>query len=237
MNRQLPLADIRFSDSASFDNFYRARNREPVEQLTRTVDMVCQRHSSNEHFLYFWGETGSGKTHLLQAACQLAHARCDAPLAYVPLAQAAQLSPAIFDDLENMLFVCVDDIHHICGDLVWETALFSLCERLRSHMGVLVAADLTHPVKLRLKLPDLATRLAWGLVYQLHPLADEEKLSAMQLRARNRGFDLPENVARYVLRRYPRDTRSLFTLLERIDKASLARKRRITIPFIRELES
>ena len=73
-------------------------------------------------------------------------------------------------------------------------------------------------------------------MYQLHPLAEEEKLGALRLRARNRGFDLPEDVARYVLRRYPRDTRSLFALLERIDEASLARKRRITIPFIRELE-
>jgi DnaA-homolog protein len=73
-------------------------------------------------------------------------------------------------------------------------------------------------------------------VYQLRTLSDQEKIAAMQLRARNRGLELGESVARYMLRRYPRDAGSLFALLERIDEASLASQRRITIPFLRELE-
>jgi DnaA family protein len=89
---------------------------------------------------------------------------------------------------------------------------------------------------LGLAMSELATRFAWGSVYQLKPLADDDKLAAMQLRARNRGLDLPPDAARYILHRYPRDLHSLFALLERIDAASLASQRRVTIPFLRDLE-
>ncbi|MFQ6021252.1 MAG: DnaA regulatory inactivator Hda [Acidiferrobacterales bacterium] len=236
MKQQLPLNNIRLKDSASFDNFYATCNREPVEQLIKTVRTVVDGQRAKERLLYFWGEAGSGKTHLLQAACQLAQAQGEARAAYIPLAECARLSPQILEELENVTFVCIDDLRHVCDDLAWETALFTLCERSRSHARVLIVADRMSPMNLGLKMPDLTTRLSWGLVYQLQPLTEQAKLAAIRLRARNRGFEMSEDVVRYVLRRYPRDTRSLFDLLERIDRTSLARKRRVTIPFIRELE-
>ncbi len=86
-------------------------------------------------------------------------------------------------------------------------------------------------------MPDLRTRFAGGGAYPLRGLSDDAKLAAIQLRARNRGFDLATDVGRYILNRYPRDLGSLFALLDRIDAESLAHQRRITIPFLRELES
>jgi DnaA family protein len=115
-------------------------------------------------------------------------------------------------------------------------ALFTLTERLRAAGGTLISAADSPPARLGLRLPDLTSRLAWGTVYALEPLSDAEKLEAIRLRAHNRGFEMPEEVVQYILSRYPRDLRSLFDLLERIDRASLVQQRRVTIPFLRRLE-
>ncbi len=138
--------------------------------------------------------------------------------------------------MENTALVCVDDVDRISGDSLWERALFQLCERSRGSSNVLIFSASAGPSHLDMGLPDLTTRLGWGLVYQLRLLADEERLTAIRLRAQNRGLDITDEVARYVLQRFPRDMHSLFELLERIDDASLASQRRITIPLIRSLE-
>ncbi|HEX20308.1 MAG TPA: hypothetical protein ENG78_05760 [Acidiferrobacteraceae bacterium] len=86
-------------------------------------------------------------------------------------------------------------------------------------------------------LPDLLSRLRAGLVYQMTSLDDEGKYAALRLRAANRGIEITDDVSEYLLRRYPRDMKILFALLERIDQTSLQRKRRVTIPLIREMEA
>jgi DnaA-homolog protein len=235
MSRQLHL-DIRLKDDLSFDNYLIARNHEPVTSLQAMLSRLRRRRAVADRLLFFWGERGSGKTHLLQAACRLAEKDASVSFAYVPLAMAQEVSPAMLEGLEAVDLVCIDDIEHICGRLAWENGLFALIERLHAATGVLLAAARTNPASLELALPDLATRLGWGLVYQLRALSDAEAVRALQLRARNRGLQISEKVARYVLHHYPRDARSVFDFLEQLDEASLARQRRITIPFIRSLE-
>ncbi|MFQ5993708.1 MAG: DnaA regulatory inactivator Hda [Acidiferrobacterales bacterium] len=236
MTHQL-LLNIRLKDGCSFDNFLAASNREPLTQLRGVLASIRAGNDPTQQICFFWGEPASGKTHLLQAACQWAKSADTVAPVYVPLGLSAQISPAILQDLGQQRLVCVDDIDRISGDCAWERALFSVCERLREKGGLLVAAGRNRPSKLGLAMPDLATRLAWGLVYKLRSLKGDEMLKAMQLRAHNRGLDIPDEVMRYVFRRYPRDARSLFNLLERIDEASLAKQRRVTIPLVRALEN
>jgi len=226
---QLPL-DLRLRDGSSFDNFFPAANREALERVRTTAQ------SAVPAFLFLWGERGSGKTHLLQAACRALqqHGR-DA--AYIPLAAVRELSTALLEDREHAALICLDDVDRVADDAAWETALFALCERVRAGRGRLLAAGSATPRQLGLKLPELATRLAWGPVYQLHALGDADKIEAIRLRAHNRGLDVPLDVAQYILRRFPRDMNSLFDLLERLDRLALASRRRVTIPLIRELEA
>ncbi len=235
VTRQLSL-NIKLGDSSSFENFLAVNNREVTARLTQTVQSLCRQQLPKERYLFLWGRAGTGKTHLLQAACRSVQEAGHTAPVYVPLKEAARLSPAILEELEHVALVCVDDVDRISGDPLWERALFQLCERSRSSDNVLIFSANAAPSHLGLKLPDLATRLGWGLVYQLRLLGDDERLTAIRLRAQNRGLDMTEKVARYVLRRFPRDMHSLFELLERIDSASLASQRRITIPLIRSLE-
>jgi DnaA family protein len=230
MSAQLAL-NLRLRDGSSFDNFLPGANRELVE----TLRALLAGRGQGRRLLFLWGEAATGKTHLLEAACRLVHEQGQSA-AYVPFAGVDELVPAMLDDLDRMTVVCLDDVERIAGDAGWEQALFRLWERMTAAGGLLLVAASAAPGRLGLSLPDLATRLAAGLVYQVKPLTDEEKLEALARRARNRGLDLSDEVARYILNRYPRDSRSLFGLLERADRAAFASQRRLTIPFLRTLE-
>ena len=233
MSQQLSL-NLRLKDGSAFSNFLPGQNREALNRL-RTAVIAAAAEKPEERMLFFWGAPGVGKTHLLQAACRLAQELGVAPV-YIPLSEAGSFSVSMLEDIEATPLVCLDDVDRIAGNAVWEKALFHLSEQLRGVSATLIAAGSQAPNHIHLHMPELSTRLGWGPVYQLLPLDDAAKHEAVQLRARNRGFDIPEDVTAYILKRYPRDTHSLFDLLDRIDSAALAHQRRVTIPFIRAIE-
>ncbi|HEB55994.1 MAG TPA: DnaA regulatory inactivator Hda [Gammaproteobacteria bacterium] len=221
MSIQLPLG-VQLRDSATFASFYSAQNRQLLVAL-KEMRETC---------VYFWGKAGTGKSHLLQALC---HEKANEGwrVAYLPLAETG-LMPAMLDDMDQFDLVCMDDLQSVAGHKDWEIALFHFYNRIQSRAGRLVISATQAPTSLPLELPDLISRLGWGLVFQLHELADEDKQAALQLRAQARGLELTDEVASYLLRRVPRDMTSLFALLERLDEASLAAQRKLTIPFVRE---
>ncbi len=182
--------------------------------------------------LLLYGGRGSGKTHLLQAACRDLAADGSS---YVPLASARDLSPELLQGLEMLPLVALDDLQAVAGDRLWEEAIFHLFNRLQAHGGRLLMAGRESPAHLPLLLPDLVSRLQWGLVYRLQPLAEADLLLALQRRARQRGLELPHETAQYLLRRVPRDSHTLFGLLDVLDRAALAAQRRLTVPFVRQV--
>jgi DnaA family protein len=218
---QLPLR-IGLRDSATFANFYPGANTGACHVLQQ----------SREPFIYLWGASGSGKSHLLQAACHEATADGGQAI-YLPLDEPG-IALSMLDGLENMALVCLDGLETVAGNREWETALFHLYNRLRDSGNRLLAAGNASPAALGLGLPDLVSRLGWGPVFQLQPLADEDKAAALRLRAINRGMEMPPEVAIYLLQRVPRDMHALFALLERLDESSLAAQRKLTIPFVRQ---
>lgn len=230
MTAQLAL-DLRLRDGSSFENFHAAPNREVLARLRDLLDAPTAVAPAT---LFVWGDGASGKSHLLQAACRCVQSRGQTPF-YVPLGEPG-LSPGVLEAVQDAFLICLDDVQRVAADVSWEAPLFALYELARASGARLVAAATAAPGRLGLRMPELATRLGWGPVYQLQPLTDADKLEAIRLRARNRGFDVPPDVARYILNRYPRDLHSLFALLDRIDAASLARQRRVTIPFLRQLQ-
>ncbi|MFQ5487069.1 MAG: DnaA regulatory inactivator Hda [Gammaproteobacteria bacterium] len=222
---QLPLG-IRLKDSNTFANFVSGPNGEVLAYL--------QSQLRGGAAVYLWGAGGTGKTHLLQAACHEA-GKAGLRTAYVPLTCWRELSVELLEGLEAVDLVCLDDVAAVAGQPAWEVALFHLYNRLRDAGGNLLASGPLPPASLPLALPDLRSRLAWGMVFQLQPLGDEEKLVGLCRRARDRGLELPEKVGRYLLQRCPRDMSTLFCLLDSLDRASLAAQRRLTIPFVKEV--
>jgi DnaA family protein len=227
MSQQLPLG-LQLQASARFSNFLAGPNDELIGQLMQTAS------GTGEPFFLLWGASGSGKSHLLQASCHLATDQ-DRTVAYVSLKDISNLSPELLEDWENYQLVCVDDIHLIAGNQRWEEALFNLYNRIREHRGSMIVSSTSMPVGLAFCLPDLVSRLGWGLVYQLNPLNDEQRLAALQQRAMQRGCELPAETGRYLLRRLPRDIPALFELLDKLDEASLVAQRKLTVPFVKSV--
>lgn len=221
MNTQLPLG-IGLQDGARFENFHPGENGAALFALAE----------ASEPFVFLWGAPGSGRSHLLQAACRAA-AESGRAAAYLPLAEPG-LSPLMLDGMEAMAVVAIDDLQRIAGDVDWETALFHFYNRARdAGCRVLAAAD-APPAECGVHLPDLCSRLGWGPTFRLQILDDAGKAAALQLRARRRGLEMPDEVVQFLLRRAPRDPHRLFELLDRLDRASLAAQRRLTVPFVRE---
>jgi len=170
---------------------------------------------------------------LLQAICHTASSQ-QLQVVYLPLHQCMSMSSAIFEGLEHMDIVCIDDLDAIAGNGQWETALFHLFNRIRDAGTYLVIAASATVQELDLTLPDLQSRMSWGLSYGLQQLDDEQLAAAIQMRAAVRGIELGDDVAAYILKRSPREMNVLFDLLEKLDHESLVAKRRLTIPFVKE---
>jgi len=231
--QQIPLR-FAWRDGLSFHNYFAGDSFRSNAEAVHHLQRIATGDAAAEQFLFLWGSAGIGKSHLLQAACQLA-AEHQRTVAYLPMTELAELSPEVFDGLEQMSLVCIDDVQLIVGNPRWDEALFHFYNRVRDAGGRLLVVANTTPSALKTQLPDLESRLAWGPVMQLVELNDAGKIAALQLRAKGRGFDLPGDVAQFLMRRSARDMASLFVLLDRLDEASLVQQRKLTIPFVRDL--
>ncbi|AKU63085.1 DNA replication initiation factor [Aggregatibacter aphrophilus] len=225
---QLPLP-IHQSDDETLENFYAENNLLLLNSLQKNFLQLHQQ------FFYLWGNKGSGKSHLLKGVCQhyLAQQR---PALYVPLNKAQYFSPAVLENLEQQALVCLDDLQAVIGNTEWEVAIFDLINRVREtgRTLLIMSADQS-PANLPVQLPDLASRLTWGEVYQLAPLNDKQKIEVLQKAAYQRGIELPDETANFLFKRLERDMKTLFNALEKLDQASLQAQRKLTIPFVKEI--
>lgn len=222
---QLPLS-LKLRDDAIFDNFFMGDNALLIETLKKFI------LEKSEQFIYCYGEEGVGRTHLLQSCCHAANEN-DRSLFYLSLATHQEFSPDIFEALEDQECVCIDDVDAIIGNSQWEEVLFHFYNRARENNTQLLVSAKTPPQQLRCVLKDLQSRLSWGLVLEIKKLSDEEKIRALQLRAQLRGLQLSEEVANYLIHHHSRNMRDLVCVLEKLDQASLAAKRKLTIPFVK----
>jgi DnaA family protein len=224
--QQLPLG-VRLPDRAVFASFLPARNGQAVDHLRQVAEAQLAGTT------WLCGPQGAGKTHLLQAVCAWANTRMSA--AYVPLRELGKLGVGVLDGLRQLECLCLDDLDEVAGQLEWERELFGLWGEIEESGGRLVTAAQAPPALLQWALPDMGSRFSASAVFQLRVLDEAEQQAALQLRARLRGFELPEETSRWLQRRYPRDMKRLYELLDTLDEAALVAQRRLTVPFIREV--
>jgi len=172
------------------------RNRAAVDAIGRLA--------ATPGVVYLWGESGTGKSHLIVAARSAAG---DAPL-------------AAFDDSDRLAEAA-------------QVETFDLFNRVRAAEGSVVAAGTAPPARLTLR-EDLRSRLLSGLVFQLQPLSDAEKAAALAAHAAARGMKLPRDAVDHLLARLPRNLGTQFAVLDAVDRYSLALKRPVTLPLVRE---
>jgi len=225
MINQLTLG-VGLKDEATFANYFMGQNSLLWQELKKSA------HGAGERVIYFYGAGGQGSTHLLQACCHEAHQQ-GLSAVYLPLASLIDFSPDVFEGVESRHLVCIDDMHMIAGKAVWEEAVFHAYNRIHDAGGQLIVTAKMAPKSQGLILPDVVSRLSWGIVFQLQPLTDDEKLQVLIMRAERRGMALSEEVGKFILTHCPRHMSTLFAALDALDKVSLAAQRKLTIPFVK----
>lgn len=190
------LLDIQPPAPQTLDNFIVGQNAEVMHSIKQALTGAVE-----ARFIYLWGASGSGKSHLLHA-CKAANMRV------------------------------ADDVHTLDNDA--QITLFNTYNHMKETGGTLITAGLHAPAQMGLR-DDLATRLAWGLVYQLHPLTDDEKAQALKNHAMERGMKLPDEVVDYCLRYLRRDLPTLMAVLDALDVWSLTEKKPVTVPMLKKL--
>lgn len=217
--RQLAL-DISPRPHGGFDEFVTGPNDQVVQWL-RSVALAATP-------VYLWGPSGAGKTHLLRAAA----ARREDLGARAGWFDAGTALPWHFDP--GWALVVLDDCDRL--DAGRQQAAFALFVEATSHAVPWLAAGRCPPVDLPVR-EDLRTRLGWGQVFAVQPLAENETRAALRREADRRGIFLSDTVMTYLLTRYRRDLKHLMALLDRLDDFALAEHRPVTVPLLRRMDN
>jgi DnaA family protein len=226
MSDQLPLT-LHWPKQQRFETYLAGANGVALAALraAATADGGC---------VFLSGAPATGKSHLLLASCAAAADR-GLTAQYLPLAALARDRTEALRAMGGSSLIALDDVQAIAGDGAAERALFDLYNRGRAARCTLLFAASAPPAALGIVLPDLVSRLAACIQLTLRPLAEPLRREAFRQRALARGLVLEERVLDWLLTHTDRDLGSLAALLDRIDRASLSAKRRITVPFLRRL--
>ncbi len=216
---------LQLADHAVFASYFPGGN----EALVATLVELAGGGAGQGCWL--WGAAATGKTHLLQAVCEAAGDRS----VYLPLALLDAAGPDVLEGLASRGLVCIDDVDRVAGDQAWELALFDFYNALHDAGGQLVVAAAATPRETGFALADLSSRMSTLAVFQIRSLSDDQRVTALQLRARHRGIELPDETATFLIRRSKRDMASLYDLLDRLYAEALHAHRRLTIPFVRSV--
>jgi len=214
--KQLVL-DLGAEPAQSLDTFQVGANAE----MAHLMHLFAER-SSREHFAYLWGDTGAGKTHLLQGLAASPASR------YI----AADAPAADFVHTPEVTLYLLDDCDRLGPQR--QIDAFALFNQIREHGAYMVCTGPVPPAVLGVR-EDLRTRMGWGLVYQIHGLSDDQKIEALTHAAEARGLTLSASVLPYLLSHFKRDMRSLSTMLDALDQYSLETQRPVTLPLLRDL--
>lgn len=217
------ILPLKLPQKKSFENFFGATNQAIIYALK----------FSTLNSIFLWGNKKAGVSHLLQASCYHRQQQGEYVL-YLDLNLKPDLNALLQGALEGIQLIAIDHLEAAMGKQTQEENLFHLFNHSIQASFALQWGAHIPPALLGCCLNDLTSRLKASLIFQVQELQDSEKKIALQTYAKERGFELPEEAAEFLLNHFPRDLNQLLLLLEKLDKASLQEHRRLTIPFLKK---
>jgi DnaA family protein len=209
------------------DDFHAGPNATVLEAVRHLLD-------EPGGVLFLSGPEGCGKSHLLNGLCHAARER-DMAAFYIALKRLPESAAAGLEGLQQLDLVCVDDFDRVAGNATWERALFRCFNEVRAAQGRLLVSSRLPLASLEFDLPDLASRLAWGVRLNLQVPGEADKRAILRRRASGLYIELPGEVEDYLLKHGRRDMASLLRSVERLRDAAFTGKRKITVPLAREV--
>jgi DnaA family protein len=221
--KQLPLP-IKLNYSYKWQDFFWDENTNLQSQINMFITQKAPQ------FMYIWGVSGAGKSHLLQAIAKEHQA------IYLPLNILKDYSVECLDSLDEQAILLIDDLETVAGNKEWELKLFELFNKIYDNgLTQVIITNNCPPADCQITLADLKSRLHWGLIMQIHEMNDSNKALFLNRYAASLGIKLEYTVIDYLLRQYSRDMTALLDIIQKLDQASLIAKRKITIPFINKI--
>ena len=238
--QQLDLIDLGIKPiiKHTFDNYIVANHNQQVVAHLKFI--LNQTVNLGSNYLYLWGQPGVGKTHLLQAVCEEAASKYNLAASYFSFKYLdnnltnLDLS-SVLDNLEMQDVICLDDLNVIADHHEWEEQVFSFYNRIKDANKNLIIASTCSVNSISVNLKDLKSRLASGVSYHIKNLDDQDKKDLLTIRAFERGITLTNEIAEYLITHGQRDIVGLFDMLDKLDRASMRQKRKLTIPFVKEV--
>ena len=204
-----------------------------LDDHTRLEDYVGEAGSklaALSGFVYLSGSQGSGKSHLLQGLCHRAVSEGHSTI-YLPALSI--LEPLVIEGLEQVDLTCLDDVDDVLDLPDWQLALFHLINAVKDAGNTLIVSSKNPVSGLTLELRDLDSRIKGAYLLSTDQLDDEQKLEVVRRKARRRGFDMSQEVCRFILGRSRRDMHHLARLVDQLDEETLRRQKKVTIPFVK----
>ncbi|MBT8149095.1 MAG: DnaA regulatory inactivator Hda [Pseudomonadales bacterium] len=234
--RQFTLP-LKFDSALAFATFWAGSNAQLVAHL------IALSEGRAQGWAYIAGSHGSGVSHLLQASVNQASA-AGQQVIYLSLQEMliqagehSELNAAeLMDAMEHYQLLCIDDIDALADQPLWQEALFYLLVKLQAQPNVrVIFGGSDGPNNLGLALADLRSRLAGATQFRLQPYSDTDKLRIMQYHAAQRGCEISDEVAQYIVQRFSRDLPSLIDAVHRLDQYAMSESRKLTIPFAKKI--
>lgn len=232
---QLSLG-LGLSNKMTLNNFINTENKTITEYIN---NLLTAEHKENlseilEKNLYIYGESGSGKTHLLHGICNLANEKQLSSI-YLDAKSITEKDIQNLEEIQYLEVICVDNIEHIAGKEQWEMAFFNLFNNAYMKGTSLIMASSHKPKKLNIKLPDLLSRLQWVLAFKINPLQDDDLLQALKNKCIHKGIIISEQILEFIIYRLSRNLSELSIAIEKLSGLAIANKRKVTIPFVKKI--
>lgn len=228
---QMPLK-IGLRDDACFETF--VTEKESLALALNALQSALIKDSGSAYYLF--GNGGTGKTHLLQAACRFVTEHSKTSV-FLPISDdSLPLIADVLMGLEQMPLVCLDDIDEKIGDAKWELALANLLTKSSVQGHTVLLSGTTAINDWNIKTQELAKALMNVLPIQMQSLEDKsEVIAALQKHSTKMGFELPNEVGNFLVKQFSTDLQELLAVLKLLEQATLVEKRRLTLPFVKQV--
>tara|TARA_B100000427_G_scaffold22698_1_gene17026 strand:+ start:4359 stop:5075 length:717 start_codon:yes stop_codon:yes gene_type:complete len=229
--KQLYL-DVKIDKNKTLASFIECKS---TELIISALKEFCMEDSLNQNF-FLWGSSGSGKNYLLHSIHQDFTLR-KKRVAFISFKNISFSSPEILESLDSLDLIILEGIDLYPKERDWELALFNLINDSKlSGTKILCSSDRVAK-ELRFTLPDLISRILSFTAFEIKEIKEEEKRQALKAEIARKGLIAEEKVITYILNHTSRGLSDLLQLISDLDGFSLERKRRITIPLIKEMIS
>lgn len=221
----------------NLDNFISGENEQVLNHIRSILDGSSPYEQTSQRISVVTSNKSAGKTHLLIGACDYAE-KVGLSSQYMDLELLKNMPPEILSTYCDKSLLCIDNLQMVEKSFEWQKAVFDVINQfIENDRHLLLIASTLAPENIEYSLPDLKTRLAWGINFSLFELNDLDKQHAISMHLASLGLVFSEDIVPFIFKRCTRDMSKIDKLVQTLDEASLQNKRKITIPFIKQILS